>query len=72
MEKKKGIPGYYIIGSAVIWGITIVGCALKLRGTECFQEISLMLSTGAGVHLILIWGPLAAQLKKRREEDKKE
>ena len=68
MDKKKGILGYYIIGSAIIWGIAIIGCSLKLKGTGCFNEISLILSAAAGIHLILIWGPLAAQLKKQREE----
>jgi len=70
MDKKKGILGYYIIASAIIWGITIIVCALKLRGTECFNEISFILTSAAGIHLILIWGPLAAQLKKQREENK--
>ncbi|MBC8384584.1 MAG: hypothetical protein H8E57_03585 [Candidatus Cloacimonetes bacterium] len=69
MEKKKGILGYYILGSAIIWGLTIIGIALKLKGSECFKDISLILSAAAGIHLILIWGPLAAQLKKQREEN---
>ena len=72
MDKKKNILGYYIIGSVIIWGAAIIGCALKLKGTDCFNEISLILSGAAGIHLILIWGPLAAQLKKRREENKPE
>lgn len=67
MEKKKNMLGYYIIGSAIIWGAVIVGCSFKLKDTECFNEIFLILSSAAGIHLILIWGPLAIQWKKRRE-----
>ena len=61
MDMKKGILGYYIIGSAILWGLAIIGCALKLKGTGGFQEISVILSTAAGIHLIFIWGPLSAQ-----------
>ena len=64
MENKKGILGYYIIGSALIWGLTIIGCALMLKGTDCYGKIATILGGAAGVHLILIWGPLAAQMKK--------
>ena len=67
-KKKKNILGYYIIGSAIIWGATILGCSLILK--ETFAQISLILTSAAGIHLILIWGPLAAQLKKQREENK--
>jgi hypothetical protein len=66
-KKKKNILGYYIIGSALIWGATILGCALILK--ETFAQISLLFSSAAGIHLIIIWGPLAAQLKKQREEN---
>jgi len=69
MKKKKNVLGYYIIASAVLWGITIVGAALKLKGTDCYQEISIILTLGASFHLILIWGPLAAHIKKLREQD---
>lgn len=36
MKTKKNKLGYYIIGSAIIWGAVIVGCALKLKGTDCY------------------------------------
>jgi len=65
MKKKKSILGYYVIGSAIIWGAAIIGSALKLKGTDCFNEIILILGATAGIHLILIWGPLAAQWKKQ-------
>jgi len=70
MEKKNSPLGYYIIGSAIIWGLTILGCAFKLKGTGCFPEISYILNGAAGVHLILIWCPLGAQLKKRNKDNK--
>jgi len=69
MKKKRSAIGYYIIGSAIIWGLTIIGCALKLKAA--YHEISLILGSAAGIHLILIWGPLAAQLKKEREDIEK-
>ncbi len=60
--------GYYIIGSAIIWGAVIVLCALTLK--EDFSRIAIILNGAAGIHLIFIWGPLAAQLKKKKDEDK--
>ncbi|HEQ98292.1 MAG TPA: hypothetical protein ENO22_03010 [candidate division Zixibacteria bacterium] len=69
MDKKKKTIGVFIVGSAIIWGAVIIGCSLKLKGTECFTEISLILSAGAGIHLLIIWGPLAAQLKKLNKEE---
>ncbi|MFC2151841.1 hypothetical protein ACFLSE_04870 [Bacteroidota bacterium] len=68
MEKKKNFIGYYIIASAIIWGATIIGCSLKLKGTECYEEISYILGAGAAFHLILIWGPIATQIKKLRNQ----
>ena len=69
MKKETKTIGAYIIASAIIWGITIIGCSLKLKGTDCFSEINAILGGGAGIHLILIWGPLAAQLKKMKKEE---
>ena len=63
---KKQILGPYIIGSALIWGLTIVGASLRMGGFENKAEVLSLLSAGAGIHLILIWGPLAAALKKLR------
>lgn len=67
MKSKVLILGAYILGSAIIWGVTIIGCSLRLKGTDCYSEISTILSGGAGIHLILIWVPLAAQLKKFKQ-----
>jgi len=69
MKKETKTIGAYIIGSAIIWGATIILCSLKLKGTDCFSEITAILGGGAGIHLILIWGPLAAQLKKMKKEE---
>ena len=64
MEKnKKNLLRYYIIGSAIIWAITILGCALILK--ETFTQISLLLTSTAAIHLIVIWGSLAAQYEKQ-------
>lgn len=56
--------GIYIIGSAIIWGAVILGCSFKLKGTGCYDEISLILAGASSIHLIFIWGPLSAQLLK--------
>lgn len=61
---KTSVLGPYIIGSALIWGLTIVGATLVMAGVENENQVLSVLSTGAGVHLILIWGSLAAALKK--------
>ncbi len=65
---KKQILGPYIIGSAVIWGVTIIGASLKMGDVADKTQVLSLLSTGAGLHLILIWGPLAAALKKLRKQ----
>lgn len=67
MDKKIRTIGAFIIASAVIWGAVIIGCSLKLKGTGCFQDISLILTAGAVIHLLFIWGPLAAQFKNDKK-----
>lgn len=67
--KKKTMLGFYIIGSALIWGLVIIGCSLALKGTECYGEIQNILVGGVTTHLILIWGPLAIQLKKQKKSE---
>ncbi len=69
MDKRKGMLGYFIITSAIIWGLAIVTCALKLKGSGAFAEISYILSLAAIIHFILIWGPLAALLRKERDDE---
>ena len=69
MDKKKKSIGPFIIASAIIWGVVIIGCSLKLKGTNCFDEITYILSAGAVFHLLFIWGPLAILFKKIRNEE---
>jgi len=67
MNKNILSIGLYIIASAIIWGAVIIGCAYKLKGTDCFDEIVYILSIGSTVHLVLIWGPVAVMIKKLKE-----
>ncbi len=69
MDKIRKTIGIYIIGSAIIWGVVIIGCSLILKGTDCFSEISNILIAGAVIHLLFIWGPMAAQLKKSSKKE---
>lgn len=52
--------GYFIIASALIWGMTIIAASLMMGDFIDKQKVLQMLGAGAGLHLILIWGPLAA------------
>jgi len=61
--------GWFIIGSAIIWGVTGILMAIILKGTDCYSKIGTIFGGAAGIHLILIWGPLAAKLKKMRKEN---
>ncbi|MGD2089321.1 MAG: hypothetical protein PVH61_24310 [Candidatus Aminicenantes bacterium] len=72
MNKIKKSIGLFIIASAIIWGAVIIACSMKLKGTGCFDEISYILSAGAGIHLLLIWGPLTIQLRKIKKEEGEE
>jgi len=62
--------GYYIIGSAVIWGAIIIACSTVLSGTECYDIIQNYLIFGFIAHLLFIWGPLAASAKKEKSTKK--
>jgi hypothetical protein len=67
MEKnKKTALTHYMIGSALIWAATIIGCALMLK--ETYSEISVFLNSAAALHLIITWSLLAGQCKKQGEE----
>lgn len=67
--KKKAISvGVIIIVSAIIWGLVIVGCSYKLKGTECYSEIQNILYGGVISHMILIWGPLVLLFKKKENQ----
>ncbi len=60
--------GSIIIASAIIWGAVIVGCSLKLKGTDCYDEISIILFGGVFLHILLLGGFSAAQMKKMKDE----
>ncbi len=61
--------GYYIIASAILWGLVIVGCALKLKGTPCYNDISPILIAGAGFHLLFIWAPMGKQYRNIKDSE---
>jgi hypothetical protein len=69
MNTKKKSIGLYVIASAIIWGAVIMGCSLKLKGTECYNEITYILASGAIFHLLFLWGPLAIQFRKAKKEE---
>ena len=71
----KKILGPYILGSALIWGLTLIAASLMLGGFEDKAPVVSLLSAAAGVHLIIIWVPLAAALKKlmsQQDEEQRE
>ncbi len=68
---KTGTIGYFIIASAIIWGAVIMGCALKLKGTECYQSIDLILFGGMIAHLLFIWGPLVTNFSQKKKGEEK-
>ena len=70
MKNKNQTIGIFIIASAIIWGATIIGCAFILKGTECYNKISLILGGATSIHLIFIMVPLALQFKKLKEQNK--
>ena len=69
MEKKFKTIGAFIIASAIIWGVVIVGSSYALRGTECYDKIQNILVGGVLSHIVLIWGPLALLFKKTKENE---
>lgn len=62
--------GYFIIGSAIIWGAIILGCSVALNGTVCYDKIQNYLVLGFVAHLLFIWGPLATTAKKEKNSKK--
>jgi hypothetical protein len=50
-----------VVGTALIWGLVIVACAVALRGSGAFKEIQHILGGGAAVSLLI----LAAGIMKR-------
>lgn len=68
---KKSKVSYFIIGSAIIWGAVMLGCAYALKGTECYPKIQIILFFGVISHLLFIWGPLSSANKKEEKTDTK-
>ena len=54
---KKNQIGYYIIASAIVWGVVLIACGSVLSGTEYKQEVTNILIGGASFHLLFI-GPV--------------
>ncbi len=69
MKEKKFPIGWFAIGSTLIWGLVIFGCALAFKGTEHYQQIRHILGGGATLHLIFIWGPLGLKLSKKKMDN---
>jgi len=67
---KKISIGYFIIASAIVWGVAIIACAMVLGGTPYKEDVIQILSAGTLFHLLFIWGPLAARVSRfSRGED---
>ncbi len=66
MEKKKKPVGALILASAIIWGAVIIGCSYKLKGTECYDAISLILFGGMISHFLLVWAPIGIYFGKNK------
>lgn len=60
--------GLLLIVSAFIWGLVIVGCSFKLKGTNCYDEIKYILYGGVLMHFIIIWFPMASIAAKEKKE----
>ena len=53
----------------MVWGLVIVGCSLRLKGTGCYERISTILYGGTISHLIVIISLLINRLKSSTEND---
>ena len=62
----NGNLGYFILASAIVWSAVIIGCAVILKGTSYYNEISPVLTGGMLFHLLFIWGPLGALSRKKK------
>jgi len=64
---KKNVYAAIIIASAIIWGLVIIGCSYKLKGTTCYEEINGILIGGVLSHIFLFGAltkPLLSKNKK--------
>lgn len=65
---KKISIGYFIIASAIVWGVVVIACAKILGGTPYKEGVIQVLSAGTVFHLLFIWGPLAARIGKLKKD----
>ena len=64
---KSSINGISIIASAIIWGLVIVGSSVSLKGTDCYEQISVILFGGAASHLIVVYPLLIKRIKSSKK-----
>ena len=62
-SKKNSTYAISIITSAIVWGLVIVGCSLSLKGTDCYEDISVILFGGAASHLFVVFPLLINRFK---------
>lgn len=61
---KKISIGWFIIASALLWAVVLIGCSLILYDTTYKNPVNLLVGGGWLLHLIIIWIPLANKIKK--------
>ena len=66
MEKNNFRHALSIVGSAVIWAITIIVCAIILKGTE-IKGIMLLVSTMAVFHFLFMIIMLGGKMRNKNE-----
>ena len=56
IKEKKPIRRNTIITiiSAIIWAVVMLSSSWVLKGTSCYNEISMILITGATLHFLLL------------------
>ena len=65
--------GAVIIMNAIVWGMTIIGCALTLRGTGMYHEIQNILAVGALASMLTVFiGSIPLRKKSKTEKTEQE
>jgi uncharacterized membrane protein len=57
-----------IIGSAIIWGLTIIVSAVMLRGTDA-KNVIFFIAAAAIIHFLAISIPVARQFRMKKDSD---
>lgn len=65
---KKNAYAAIIIASAIIWGLVIIGCSYKLKGTTCYEEINFILIGGVLSHIFLFGALIKPILSDKKKE----